>query len=229
MTGKLITIDVLRHGEPGGGDILRGRVNPELTARGWQQMHEAAQRADADWHEVISSPLRRCRDFAEHLAQGRRLPLRIEESWQELDYGDWDGLPMDEWRKRSASQFRSFRENITALAPPNGENFIEFRDRVLGAWQGLAELPENSHVLLVTHGGVMRVILPTVLGIALNRSLPLNIPFACLTRVLREVDTGRERASVLFHNAGLGSQSRASEAASQRQEAESDATTTAGP
>ncbi len=201
---KHITVDLLRHGEPGGGDILRGRVDPELTSRGWRQMEASAERADANWTHLYASPLRRCRDFAHQLAQSRQLALRIEDQWQEIDYGDWDGMPVSEWRRLAASQFRSFREDITALAPPNGESFVAFRDRVLQAWEGLPELPDGSHVLIVTHGGVMRVILPSVLGMPLNQSNPLHIPFACLSRILLSVEDGGSRASLLFHNASLG-------------------------
>ena len=202
-TGKHITVDLLRHGEPGGGDILRGRVNPELTAPGWRQMEVSAERAGAHWTHLLSSPLKRCRDFAHHLAQHRQLDLRIKDQWQEIDYGDWDGMPVADWRRLAAPQFRKFREDITALAPPNGESFVEFRDRVLGAWEEVAELPDGSHALIVTHGGVMRVVLPTVLGMPLNRGYPLHIPFACLSRVLLNVRPEGSRASLLFHNAGF--------------------------
>ena len=34
---KTIYVDFIRHGEPEGGDILRGRVNPKLTELGWAQ------------------------------------------------------------------------------------------------------------------------------------------------------------------------------------------------
>ncbi len=200
---KHITVDLLRHGEPGGGDILRGRVDPELTGRGWRQMEAAAERAEAQWTHVFASPLKRCRDFAHHLAKGRGLAPRIEDHWQEIDYGDWDGMDIAEWRKLAAPQFQSFREDLSALAPPNGETFIEFRERVQNAWRELAALPDGSHALLVTHGGVMRVILPTVLGIPLNQSSPLHIPFACLSRISLNVKAEETRVSLLFHNAGF--------------------------
>ena len=145
----------------------------------------------------------RCRDFAHHLAKGRGLAPRIEDHWQEIDYGDWDGMDIAEWRKLAAPQFQSFREDLSALAPPNGETFIEFRERVQNAWRELAALPDGSHALLVTHGGVMRVILPTVLGIPLNQSSPLHIPFACLSRISLNVKAEETRVSLLFHNAGF--------------------------
>ena len=39
---RIITVDLLRHGEPEGGDILRGRINPKLTTTGWRQMSTSA-------------------------------------------------------------------------------------------------------------------------------------------------------------------------------------------
>ena len=39
---RIITVDLLRHGEPEGGDILRGRINPKLTPTGWRQMSTSA-------------------------------------------------------------------------------------------------------------------------------------------------------------------------------------------
>lgn len=33
---KFKTIDLLRHGEPVGGNVLRGRTDHELTELGWQ-------------------------------------------------------------------------------------------------------------------------------------------------------------------------------------------------
>ncbi|MCG8416203.1 MAG: histidine phosphatase family protein, partial [Pseudomonadales bacterium] len=187
-SNKRITIDFIRHGEPEGGDIVRGRVNPVLTGLGWQQMRQAAALTDdhlpssstPQWTHIISSPLSRCSEFAARTAQEVNLDLTVDERWQEIDYGDWDGMPASEWRKVAADQFKAFRNDLAALAPPNGETYLDFRDRVLTAWTKLADHEDGSHLLVVTHGGVLRVILPTVLGMPLNRSFPLYIPFACL-------------------------------------------------
>ena len=206
---KTILVDFIRHGEPEGGDILRGRIDPVLTELGWSQMRRATVLSEnhgvsADtprWTEIISSPLQRCRHFAERTAATLDLKTRIDDCWQEIDYGDWDGMPVSEWRKVAAEQFKAFRDDLSALAPPNGEDYPTFKERVLGAWQGLADKPDGSHLLIVTHGGVLRVVLPTVLGMPLNRSFPLHIPFACYSRVHIEVSDGRLNARLLFHNA----------------------------
>ena len=99
--------------------------------------------------------------------------------------------------------FREFRKDLSKLAPPEGEDYLSFKDRILGAWDAIAAKPDGSHVLLVTHGGVMRVVLPTVLGMPLNRSFPLHIPFACLSRISLVVDDDKVSASLLSHNATI--------------------------
>lgn len=205
---KRITIDLIRHGEPEGGDIVRGRVNPVLTSLGWEQMRQAVS-LDAGftpsettprWTHVVSSPLSRCSDFATRAAQNAGLEVEIKDDWQEIDYGDWDGMPAKLWREVAADQFRAFREDLSALAPPNGETYLQFKDRVLTVWKQLADYPDGAHLLVVTHGGVLRVVLPTVLGMPLNRSFPLHIPFACYSRVNLTVNDGQPNTSLIFHN-----------------------------
>lgn len=205
---KRIVIDFIRHGEPEGGDILRGRVNPVLTPLGWAQMRGATALTEAHeptlitprWSHIISSPLSRCRDFAERTAEKVQLAPLVQDQWQEIDYGDWDGMLIKDWRVAAADQFKAFRNDLSALAPPNGEDYLSFKDRITSAFEGLAELPNDSHVLVVTHGGVLRVVLPTVLGMPLNKSFPLHIPFACYSRVTINVDHGSMNCALMFHN-----------------------------
>tara|TARA_B110000444_G_scaffold98556_1_gene93462 strand:+ start:2388 stop:3056 length:669 start_codon:yes stop_codon:yes gene_type:complete len=211
---KQITVDFLRHGEPVGGDVLRGRVDHPLSDLGWSQMQKAIaltverepSPSTPSWTHLISSPLQRCRAFAEHLESVSAIDLQLQEQWQEIDYGDWDGMLLSDWREVAGPQFKEFRVDMSKLQPPNGEAFLVFKDRVLAAWSELAALPDDSHVLVVTHGGVLRVVLPTVLGMPLNRSYPLHIPFASFSRVALSVTAAPEElekidASLLFHNA----------------------------
>ena len=136
---KTIVVDFIRHGEPEGGDILRGRINPELTKLALTQMKVAVSLGEAwqpsastpDWTEIISSPLKRCQQFAERLSAKMSLPLKVDQDWQEIDYGDWDGMPISEWRKEAAEQFKAFSKDLSALKPPNGESYLNFKERIL--------------------------------------------------------------------------------------------------
>lgn len=206
---KKITVDLLRHGQPEGGEVLRGRIDHPLSDLGWQQMYRSAaftaegknSELTPSWTHITSSPLRRCSSFAQHTADQLGLELKIDDQWQEIDYGDWDGMLLTEWRQQAAAQFREFRKDLSKLVPPNGEDYLSFKGRVLNAWQEISTLDDGSHVLLVTHGGVLRVVLPTVLGMPLNQTQPLHIPFASFSRVSLVIEEERISASLLFHNA----------------------------
>jgi broad specificity phosphatase PhoE len=157
------------------------------------------------WDEIVTSPLQRCRRFAEQLAASFDLPLTVDPAWQEIDYGVWDGMPLTEWRKAAMPQFEAFRHDIAALHPPGGEAFIRFRDRILGAWQQILQRPDGARVLLITHGGVMRVVLPTVLGMPLNHTGVLEIPFACLSRVAVHGPADDRKSRLVGHNIAVTS------------------------
>jgi alpha-ribazole phosphatase len=208
---RTIIVDLLRHGQPEGGEVLRGRIDHPLTEIGWQQMKSVTaidavldnDVATTPWTELITSPLQRCRQFAEYTSQQTKLTLNIDKDWQEIDYGTWEGMLLSDWRKEAANQFREFRKDLSKLAPPEGEDYPTFRDRIVSAWDAIAAKPDGSHVLIVTHGGVMRVVLPTVLGMQLNRSYPLHIPYACLSRISLQVEDGMVSASLLSHNAPI--------------------------
>lgn len=152
------------------------------------------------WTHIVSSPLLRCSEFAVRTGKAVNLSVEVDDNWQEIDYGDWDGMPAEEWRKVAADQFKAFRDDLSALAPPNGESYLQFRDRVLSAWDRLIDYDDGAHLLVVTHGGVLRVVLPHILGMPLNRSFPLHIPFACLSRISLEVKESKMRPALIFHN-----------------------------
>ena len=62
-----LRLDLLRHGETESGGGFRGSLDDALTARGWAQMRTAVE--GGRWDLLVSSPLQRCRAFAEELAQ----------------------------------------------------------------------------------------------------------------------------------------------------------------
>jgi Fructose-2,6-bisphosphatase len=62
--------DLIRHGEPAGGQMYRGHKDDPLSEQGWQQMRNAIT-GDDKWDHILSSPLLRCREFAAELAKER--------------------------------------------------------------------------------------------------------------------------------------------------------------
>ncbi|MGJ7460498.1 phosphoglycerate mutase family protein [Halomonas sp. MA07-2] len=54
---EVTTLDLLRHGEPVGGRMLRGTTDHPLSELGWQQMQSAFDaRVGAAWQELLAEP-----------------------------------------------------------------------------------------------------------------------------------------------------------------------------
>ena len=67
-------IDILRHGQCQGGEIYRGSTDVSLTDLGWQQMRNAVA-SHSGWDAVVSSPLTRCKLFAQEHAAENQIPI----------------------------------------------------------------------------------------------------------------------------------------------------------
>lgn len=185
-------VDLLRHGEVEGGVRFRGGRDDPLTASGWEQMARATA-GNHGWTEILSSPSQRCAGFARRLADARGLPLRLVDNLRERRFGDWEGVSPDEI---SPEDLARFWENPASFTPPGAEPFGAFRQRVLRAWEDLLA-SGCQHPLIVTHGGVIRVLIAETLRMPDEALLLIEVPFASLTRLRIHEPPGRP--SLAFH------------------------------
>ncbi len=188
-------VDLIRHGEVDGGELLRGcRTDQPLSRKGWSQLRDAVAE-NAGWQQVVCSPMRRCREFADETAHRLGLPLRVEDGLRELDFGDWDGMPMKRLWAEHGEAATAFLENPLSVTPPAAETIVEFRDRVLASWNAVLADHVGEHLLLVAHGAVNRMILSHVLEMPLQAMFRLEVPHACVSRVR----AGAGNTRVVFH------------------------------
>lgn len=178
-------IDLLRHGITRAGNVYLGRSDAPLSEHGYRQMAEAlpdAPRYDA----VLSSPLARCAAFAQDYAQRHGLPLHHDARFQEMDFGTWDGRSAADIAASDPAALENFWRDPVACPPPQAEPLTLFQARVLAAWQELPAHYPGQRVLLVTHGGVMRIILCHLQQRTLSELLSLSVPHAALHQVTVE-------------------------------------------
>ncbi|SES11642.1 alpha-ribazole phosphatase family protein [Halopseudomonas bauzanensis] len=170
----MMTLDLLRHGETELGGGFRGSLDDLLTPVGWQQMRDATAQP-APWDAIISSPLRRCADFAFELAQQCRAPLVLLEDLRELHFGDWEGRHASELMVEHADDLGRFWTDPYQFTPPGGEQLASFEQRVLNAIGELYQRRAGEHLLLVTHGGVMRLLAARARGLAREGLLQVEV------------------------------------------------------
>ncbi|WP_337153957.1 alpha-ribazole phosphatase family protein [Pseudomonas protegens] len=175
-------LDLLRHGESELGGGLRGSLDDALTATGWQQMREAVQ-GRGPWDRVLSSPLQRCARFAQELAEQLQLPLSLEPDLQELHFGAWEGQSAAALMETDADDLGRFWADPYAFTPPGGEPVELFSLRVLGAIERLYQACAGQRVLLVSHGGVMRLLLARARGLPRQQLLNVEVGHGALFRL----------------------------------------------
>lgn len=182
MKPKITIIDLLRHGEVEGGDIFRGSTDDKLTDEGWEQMQLTLQ-GEVNWDVIMTSPLRRCAEFAESLADQESLELEVMDNLQEIDFGDWEGQSPNELLETDNERLKCWWTSPTKTTPPQGEDFHDFRARVLKTLKQITAEHQNKRILLVTHAGVIRVILMYILGMQEENLFRLNVDYAALSTI----------------------------------------------
>ncbi len=192
-------VDLIRHGMPVGGRRYRGHIDDPLSDDGWQQMWHAVG-DQRPWDAIVTSPLRRCADFAYALGEQCGCPVEIDEGITEISFGDWEGRHVQEILDEDPGQVERYWQDPVANTPPGGESLSDFRDRCVAAWQAVADRHRGGHVLVVAHGGLIRTLMTHVLEMPLSAVLRLEVPNAGLTRVRLQDDiNGNPAPSLVFH------------------------------
>ncbi len=178
----ILHLDMLRHGETELGGGMRGSLDDALTDTGWAQMRAAVAEA-GPWDRIVSSPLQRCARFAEELAERLALPLSLEPGLQELHFGDWEGHSAAQLMETDAEGLGLFWNDPYGFTPPNGEPVIEFSARVLAAVKKLHQAHAGERVLLISHGGVMRLLLANARGLPREQLLQVTVGHGALLAI----------------------------------------------
>ncbi|WP_254812658.1 bifunctional RNase H/acid phosphatase [Streptomyces cavourensis] len=155
--GAPATFVLLRHGETALTPEKRfsgsGGTDPELSATGRDQAARAAAHFAAlgTVQEIVSSPLRRCRETAEAVADRLGLDVRTEDDLRETDFGAWEGLTFGEVRERYGDDLTAWLASPDTAPTGGGESFTEVAARVAAARDRLTARYAGRTVLLVTH------------------------------------------------------------------------------
>ncbi len=190
-------IDLLRHGEVRGGACFRGSQDDPLTEAGWLQMQQQTQ--THHWQAIISSPLRRCRLFAEHLSQQQHIPLQIDDNLREIHFGDWEGKTAKQISQISADLLQQFYQDPIHNTPPSGESFEVFQQRIIRSWRRLLKAHQDQHILIITHAGVIRLLFSLIFKLPYSQCFQFDIAPANLTRFSLFHNDAEDFIQLIFH------------------------------
>jgi broad specificity phosphatase PhoE len=160
----MLTI-VIRHGETleNRNRIIQGHLPGQLTELGKRQVRDLSLKllGYGRFDQIISSDLERAKETADLISR-EMPPCKIlhEKKLRERYYGDLEGKHVSRLKRLLVEN----KEDIRGLRIPDGEKYEDFELRIMNFYGRLIECNSDQKILLVTHSGVMRVILEKILA-----------------------------------------------------------------
>ncbi len=134
-----------------------------------------------------ASPLRRTCTTASILAKPHNLEVKVLDDLIEIRLGDWQGLHMDEIRRRWPELWQQSRTDPSELTIPNGESFQQVTERAVRAFETVVGANQGRQTVIVTHDIVIRVLVAYVLGVSNSIYRRMEVTNASLS-IVRVVD-----------------------------------------
>lgn len=178
-----------RHGETDtnaqGSTHMPGGDTAGLNNVGRQQALKLSNVAvEHNVRAVFSSPERRAIEAAKIAGQSLSLLPTIIPDLKERDWGDWNGNPWSVIEDRL--KYKSLKERYM-FVPPHGESWRHMERRLKFAIDKIAKTA-NGNVMIVTHGGALRAIVPILKHENLERSLGYHFDNVSVTSFLYSAD-----------------------------------------
>lgn len=157
-------IYLVRHGEvdaPAG--VFLGKTDAELSAEGRGHGGWLADRMlNMPVDRCFCSPLLRAQQTASYIAECKGLKLETHDALREIHFGRWEGRHFDDIKADEPQEVEDWCMNPLNFTFPGGDSVGSFMGRVEKYFQRLQQ-EDGENLLLVTHGGVIRSLLTSML------------------------------------------------------------------
>ena len=170
----MTTVLLLRHGRTtaNAGGILAGWTpGVQLDEVGAAQVRAVGDRfAKVPLAAIVSSPLERCMQTADAVAEGRDLTVRSDERLGEARYGDWTGRAIKDLVKEPLWKVVQQHPSAAVFPGEDGEGLAQTQARAVAAvrsWN--ATLGPDAVWLACSHADVIKAILADALGLHLDQ------------------------------------------------------------
>lgn len=175
-----------RHGDTrlNSARMFVGHTDAELSVLGRRQVKRLRDRLTAERIDVIySSDLKRAVATAETIASRHHLDVITCPELREINYGKVEGLTFEEIKRLYPDVAELCAEWNLQLEFPDGESFDELKQRVSKFLDRLKQHTPEQTILIVAHGGPLRLMVCHLLGMDLRHWRQIHIDLASLSIV----------------------------------------------
>ena len=162
---------LIRHGETLWNTQLRmqGSLDSDLTPKGESQIKALGEwMKEVPFDYLYCSDSGRARKTAEAISKYTGHTLNFDKRLREKDLGIFEGLTSEEAREQYPETFQLFKTAGANYVIDQGESTQQLLDRALEAIEEIRIRHPQKVAVLVTHGGVVRVLMKHVLGVPLD-------------------------------------------------------------
>jgi probable phosphoglycerate mutase len=180
---------------------IQGTLGLPLTSTGQLQVEETISRLEGTPLQLIySSPTEPALTTARQLGTALDIPVKELDGLENLDHGLWEGMLLDDLKRKNPRVYKQWREQPEAVCPPDGETCGQAYDRVRRA---LKRPSKRRHAFAVVAPEPVATIVSNVLR-GQEPSLPGPICGCAADRRVEVIDSVVEvgsRAPVMVHEA----------------------------
>ena len=164
--------------------VYKGTIDIPLSDKGRQRIARASEflsRFKIDF--IYTSALSRCIESAKIVAEKQDAPVEIASALNELGFGLWEGLSFEEIRERYPKELNLWLQDLENHTPPEGEPMRDAQRRGVAKFNEIAERHGGQNVAIVSHAGVLRLIICSILDLKLQDMFRIGQDYGCIDMV----------------------------------------------
>ncbi len=179
----MICFILIRHGDTLWTKEKRylGRTDISLSVIGRKKMimlEKIIRHADVDM--IYTSSLGRAKESGRIIAGSRRIKIKEDKRLNEISFGRWEGKTGQELWDEKDPVYKKWMEGRWVTAP-DGESIHSLRKRIKKFLTDCIRQYKNKTIVIVSHGGTIRMILTELLNLPLKYMFSFRIDPASVT------------------------------------------------
>ncbi|MGT3086956.1 adenosylcobalamin/alpha-ribazole phosphatase, partial [Salmonella enterica] len=161
-----------------------GHAPTPLTERGIVQAQSlSGLLRNAPFDNVLCSELERARHTTQLILAERDVPVRVMPELNEMFFGDWEMRHHRDLVREDAENYAVWCNDWQNATPTNGEGFQAFSQRVERFIAQLAEYKDSKNLLVVSHQGVLSVLVARLLSMPTAAMWHFRIEQGCWSAI----------------------------------------------
>ncbi|RSU16315.1 hypothetical protein CBF28_01955 [Vagococcus carniphilus] len=169
MNQMQTTLYLIRHGQTlwNQEKRMQGLKNSELTEKGITQAKLLGEKLkkQVPIDLIVTSPSIRAQKTTHYINQKMNLPIEVNNGFQEINMGNWEGKTYEEIKKEAPLEWHNFWFNPASFQALNGgETFDTLSNRCGSSLDELIQMNEGKKIAIVSHRITIKSMVSTILN-----------------------------------------------------------------